>query len=366
MAFERAPVAAGRSTPRRAPACAVGDPCSPWASTGGRPAPVQSMLGVDRPECAPHWVRTNAPRSKRDGGERADCPGVESQLASVLAPGAGQRLRRGHGGAGAQRPAAGRSGGLRARVQERRSVLPRLVRVGEGGCQLRSRPLGRSGRSPTGAPAGLAVRPAGAVVDPLGTDLVVDRVRQRAPRRQPRAGLVDDGRHEDRSGGSSPSRAGHGAQRVRGLRGRGPGRFRRRCHGQSLRSPVALLPRHRVRRPRVAVVVGVRPRDAGARAVGGGAPRIRGVRRGRASRRRRARALGPGGLPLGQLEAPCPLQLQSGRSTTASHGDFCRSFGRHGGCPWRPSAWWPPCTLPPGASSSSGPGPSATVGAARP
>src|SRR5438270_191643 len=76
-------------------------------------------------------------------------------------------------------------------------------------------------------------------------------LRERAPRRESGAHLVDHGDHEDRSGGAEAPRSSHGRERIRRLL-----RRRRVCARHELdrfrvwAPPAAFLPRRGLRRDR--------------------------------------------------------------------------------------------------------------------
>ena len=138
---------------------------------------------------------------------------------------------------------------------------------------LRRHPVGPL-RPQTGARRRLDHRaPRPAAVD-VGTDMGLGGVRQRPPRRQPRAHLVDDGDHEDRPRRPRQARLGDGAQRGRRLRRRRRHRPRHRLHRRTARAaPGAVLPRPRLRRPRPGHLRIVRARDPRSRPLRGRQPR---------------------------------------------------------------------------------------------
>jgi hypothetical protein len=116
----------------------------------------------------------------------------------------------------------------------------------------------------------------------VGAGLVVGPLRERAPRRQPGAHVVDDGDHEDRPRRRKEPRARDGAQRVRRILRRGRIGLRDGLARRALRPPpAAVLPRDRVRRARAGALGRGRPRDEGSRGTRVEAPR-------RAPRGRRA------------------------------------------------------------------------------
>src|SRR5439155_19635134 len=119
---------------------------------------------------------------------------------AVRAPRRPERLRRRDGGPGADGAAAAGRAGVRAQLEDGHHVVHRELRGDEGGDQPDRGP-GVGPHRPQADPGSrLALRPARTVHDYLRTGVVVDRPRQRATRREPGDGVVDDRHHEGRSG----------------------------------------------------------------------------------------------------------------------------------------------------------------------
>ena len=113
---------------------------------------------------------------------------------------------------------------------------------------------------------GLGRGAAGSLPHHLGARVVVDRPRQRAARRQPGAGVVDDRDHEDRPGGPEAPRARPRPQRVRGLLRGGRDVVGHGLHrGHYGLAAAAVLPGHRDRGRRAPALRLRDSRDARAR-----------------------------------------------------------------------------------------------------
>ena len=111
-------------------------------------------------------------------------------------------------------PLLGRAG-VRAQLQDRDPVLHRQLRGDESRRQPGRGPRLRSHRPQADPGRGLALRPASALPDHLRAGMVVDRPRQRAARREPGDGVVDDRHHEGRPRGPQAAWPGSRLQRVR-------------------------------------------------------------------------------------------------------------------------------------------------------
>ena len=86
-------------------------------------------------------------------------------------------------------------------ARTRRALIHRRLRSDEGGHELCRRAPGRSRRTQTRARRGMAGRGTGSVHADVGAELELDPRGQRAARHQSGLHLVDDGDHENRSGG---------------------------------------------------------------------------------------------------------------------------------------------------------------------
>ena len=165
-------------------------------------------------------------------------PGAAREPRAVLAARRGQRPGRGDGRPRALDPAADRAGRIRRVIERRGALIHRRLRARQVVHQPRRGGVGRAGRETPPAAARLGGRASGPAPDRARAELGLDRRRERLPRDQPGARLVDDRGDEDR-----PRRAEAAGLRAGSERGR---RIRRRRRG----GPVERPARERVRAAR--------------------------------------------------------------------------------------------------------------------
>ena len=169
--------------------------------------------------------------------DTARCPirlGLRENLAPVRAARRRQRARRRDDRPGTHRAPAPRRPGVRPHRVHRRADVHRRVRRRQRPPPTSSPARCRTaiGRKPVLVAGWLIGLPVPFLLD-VGTELGLDRLRQRAARREPGPHLVDDRHHEDRPRRPRTTRLRDGTQRSRRLRRRRAHRARDRLHRRS-------------------------------------------------------------------------------------------------------------------------------------